>query len=105
VLFYTVAQRTKEIGLRMALGATPGRVRAMVLRQVSVMTLIGGGVSLAAAVGLGRAAQSMLFQLNGLDSADRPSRLRSSRWWRRSGASRDADRFDDGTEITSNSQA
>ena len=53
----------------MALGAAPGRVRAMVLRQVGVMTLVGGGVGLAAAVGLGRAAQSMLFQLNGSDSA------------------------------------
>jgi predicted permease len=69
VLAYTVAQRTKEIGLRMALGAAPGRVRAMVLRQVGVMTLIGGGVGLGAAIGLGRAAQSMLFQLNGSDSA------------------------------------
>ena len=69
VLAYTVAQRTKEIGLRMALGAAPGRVRAMVLRQVGVMTLVGGGVGLAAAIGLGRVAQSMLFQLNGSDSA------------------------------------
>jgi predicted permease len=69
MLAYTVAQRTKEIGLRMALGAAPGRVRAMVLRQVGVMTLVGGGVGLVAAVGLGRVAQSMLFQLNGSDSA------------------------------------
>src|SRR5439155_20946788 len=67
VLAYTVAQRTREIGLRMALGAAPGRVRAMVLRQVGVMTIVGGAIGLAAAVGIGRAAQSMLFQLKGSD--------------------------------------
>ncbi len=43
VLAYTVAQRTREIGLRMALGAAPARVRLMILRQVAVMTVIGGG--------------------------------------------------------------
>ena len=42
VLAYTVAQRTREIGLRMALGADGASVRGMVLRQVGVMTLIGG---------------------------------------------------------------
>src|SRR5215213_11919879 len=58
VLAYTVSQRTREIGLRMALGAAPGRVRAMVLRQVAWMTLIGGVVGLAGAIGVGRFAQS-----------------------------------------------
>jgi predicted permease len=67
VLAYTVAQRTREIGLRMALGAAPGRVRAMVLRQVGVMTIIGGVIGLAAAVGLGYLAQSLLFELRGYD--------------------------------------
>jgi ABC-type antimicrobial peptide transport system permease subunit len=68
VLAYTVAQRTREIGLRMALGAAPGRVRAMVLRQVGVMTVIGGAIGLAAAVGLGQLAQSLLFQMRGYDA-------------------------------------
>ena len=67
VLAYTVSQRTREIGLRMALGAAPSRVRAMVLRQVGVMVLVGGAIGLAAAVGLGQLAQSLLFQLKGSD--------------------------------------
>jgi predicted permease len=67
VLAYTVSQRTREIGLRMALGAAPGRVRAMVLRQVGVMVLVGGAIGLAAAVGLGQLAQSLLFELKGSD--------------------------------------
>ncbi len=67
VLAYTVAQRTREIGLRMALGAAPNRVRAMVLRQVAVMTLIGGAVGLVGAVWAGRAAKSILYQMEGHD--------------------------------------
>jgi predicted permease len=67
VLAYTVAQRTREIGLRIALGAAPSRVRGMILRQVGRMTLIGGTIGLAAAVGLGRLAESLLYQLKGWD--------------------------------------
>jgi ABC-type antimicrobial peptide transport system permease subunit len=69
VLSYTVAQRTREIGLRMALGAAPERVRGMVLRQVAVMTLVGALAGLAGAVGVGKAAQAMLFQMTGADPA------------------------------------
>jgi predicted permease len=67
VLAYTVAQRTREIGVRMALGADQGRVRAMVLRQVGIMTLIGAVIGVAAAIGIGRAARSLLFELRGND--------------------------------------
>src|SRR5207244_3773917 len=67
VLAYTVSQRTREIGLRMALGAAPARVRAMVLRQVGVMTIVGGAIGLGAAIGIGRLAQSLLFELHGDD--------------------------------------
>ena len=69
VLAYTVAQRTREIGLRMALGADPGRVRRMVLSQVAWMTVIGGGIGLAAAIAVGRAAQSLLYELKGSDAS------------------------------------
>ena len=67
VLAYTVAQRTREIGLRMALGAAPSRVRAMVLRQVAVMTVIGGIIGLVAAIFAGRAAKAILYQMEGYD--------------------------------------
>ena len=67
VLAYTVSQRTREIGLRMALGAEPGRVRGMVLRQVAIMTLIGGTVGLLASIWLGNLAGSLLFELKGYD--------------------------------------
>ena len=67
VLAYSVAQRTREIGVRMALGANAGNVRGLVLRQVGAMTLVGGAVGIAAAMALGRAAQSLLFELRGYD--------------------------------------
>jgi predicted permease len=67
VLAYTVSQRTREMGLRMALGATPGRLRAMVLKQVGWMTLIGGAMGLLTAIAVGHAAESMLFNLKGTD--------------------------------------
>jgi predicted permease len=67
VLAYTVAQRTREIGVRMALGAHAGTVRGMILRQVGILTLIGGIIGIAAAIGLGKAARSLLFRLEGHD--------------------------------------
>jgi ABC-type antimicrobial peptide transport system permease subunit len=67
VLAYTVAQRTREFGLRMALGAAPAGVRAMILKQVGIMTAAGGAIGLVAAVGLGHLAQSLLYQLKGYD--------------------------------------
>ncbi len=67
VLAYTVTQRTREFGLRMALGAEPGRVRGLVLRQVMWMTLIGGTVGVAIAVALGHFAEALLFEMKGSD--------------------------------------
>jgi predicted permease len=67
VMSYTVAQRTREIGIRMALGAAQGSVVWMVMREV--LQLIGIGVLLGvpAALGLTRLVQSQLFGLTAHD--------------------------------------
>jgi ABC-type antimicrobial peptide transport system permease subunit len=67
VLAYNVTQRTRELGLRLALGAEPKRLRALVLKQVSVMGLIGAVLGLVAALALGRVAEALLFGLSGRD--------------------------------------
>jgi len=67
VLAYSVAQRTREIGVRMALGADGGHMRRMVLRQVGITTLVGGVIGIGGATALGRGAQSLLFGLQATD--------------------------------------
>lgn len=66
-LSYTIAQRRREIGVRMALGANPRAVVGMVLRHVGLMTLIGGAIGLAGALALGRSARSLLFEVTSYD--------------------------------------
>ncbi|HZF69127.1 MAG TPA: ABC transporter permease [Gemmatirosa sp.] len=67
VLAYTVAQRTREIGVRIALGADTRRVHRLVLGQMGRMLVVGALVGGVAAVGLGRAAASLLWGLKGHD--------------------------------------
>jgi predicted permease len=67
VLAYSVAQRTREIGVRMALGADVGAVRAMVMRQVGMMTLVGCALGFGGALLLGRGAASLLYEMTGFD--------------------------------------
>jgi ABC-type antimicrobial peptide transport system permease subunit len=67
VLAYSVAQRTREIGVRMALGADAGEVRLLVLKQVGVMVAIGGVIGLAGAFALSKGAESMLYRMSGAD--------------------------------------
>jgi len=67
VIAYTVSQRTREFGLRMALGAGPGRLRGLVLSQVAWMTVAGIVVGVGLAMAIGTFAQSLLFQLETYD--------------------------------------
>ncbi len=67
VLAYTVSQRTREFGLRMALGADPSHVRFMVLKQVAIMTLIGGTAGVGITLYVGRLVESLLYQMKGRD--------------------------------------
>lgn len=67
VMSYTVVRRTREIGIRMALGAARGTVLAMVLREVAWLVGLGILVGLPGAYLLGRAASALLYGLTPLD--------------------------------------
>jgi putative ABC transport system permease protein len=67
VMAYSVAQRTRELGLRMALGASRGRVLQLVLAHGVRLTLIGVGIGLAATFLLTRYVSSLLFNVPAYD--------------------------------------
>jgi len=67
VLAYSVTQRTREIGVRVALGANATAILRLVLEELALMTIIGGAIGAAAAYGIGRGAASLLYQISGHD--------------------------------------
>ena len=67
VISYAVLQRTREIGIRLALGEQKGRLRWMFVRSALVLTGIGVAIGLAAAAGLMRLMKSLLFGVSPLD--------------------------------------
>jgi predicted permease len=67
VMAYTVSRRTNEIGIRLALGAEPGRVLRMVLGAAWWLTMVGVLIGLAGALGTGRLIASMLYGLKPYD--------------------------------------
>lgn len=69
VLAYSVAQRTQEIGVRMALGAAPGRILAGVFARTLAVVAVGLGFGAAAAAMLARFLRTMLFEVEAADPA------------------------------------
>ena len=67
LMAYSVEQRTQEIGIRLALGAEPGRVRNMVVLQGMRLVVVGIVIGLASASGLTRFIASLLFEVEAWD--------------------------------------
>jgi predicted permease len=67
VVSYAIAQRRREIGIRLALGARPAQVRHMFVRLALVLVAIGVAIGLVASVGVTRLMQSQLFGVSALD--------------------------------------
>jgi ABC-type antimicrobial peptide transport system permease subunit len=70
VVAFSVARRTREIGIRMALGAQPGDILRSVVSRMALLVTAGMAVGLVAAYGLGRLLGTMLYEVG---SADPPA--------------------------------
>jgi predicted permease len=69
VMSYSVSRRTREIGIRMAVGAAPSSVQSLIVRQGLHLTAIGGAVGLAAALAVSKFAASLLYGVHPRDAA------------------------------------
>ena len=67
VISYSVSQRTREIGIRLALGAQKGELRWMFVRSALLLTTIGAGIGLGAAAAVTRLLKSLLFGVSPMD--------------------------------------
>jgi len=68
VLSFVVARRSREIGIRVALGATRGRVVGIVLREMSAFILAGIAAGIAAGLACGRFVESQLYGVKASDT-------------------------------------
>ena len=66
---FSVARRTQEIGIRMALGAARGNVLRLVMREVVILAAAGLGVGIPVALALGKLVESQLFAMKAGDPA------------------------------------
>jgi ABC-type antimicrobial peptide transport system permease subunit len=69
VLGFLVTQRTREIGIRVALGARPGQVMALILRQTALVTIVGVAAGVIGAAAFSRYLEGLLFGVTPLDAA------------------------------------
>ncbi|MGD8601168.1 MAG: ADOP family duplicated permease [Gemmatimonadota bacterium] len=69
VVSFTVADRTREIGLRVALGAAADQVRWLMVRQALVPVVVGAAIGLGGAIAAGQAIEGLLFGVGGTDPA------------------------------------
>jgi ABC-type antimicrobial peptide transport system permease subunit len=69
VMSYSVSRRTREIGIRIALGSQVSAVQALVVRQGMMFTLVGGGLGLASALAASKFAASLLYGVQPRDAA------------------------------------
>jgi putative ABC transport system permease protein len=67
LLAYTTLKRVREIGIRVALGARPGQIRALILSHGMQLLLVGSVIGVITAFALSRALQSVLFDVKGID--------------------------------------
>jgi ABC-type antimicrobial peptide transport system permease subunit len=63
VLSYAVTQRTREIGIRISLGASQGRVLAEVLREGMILAAVGSAIGIAGALAAGKVLTTLLYQV------------------------------------------
>ncbi|MDP1568977.1 MAG: ABC transporter permease [Vicinamibacterales bacterium] len=68
VIAYSVSLRTREVGIRMALGAERGQVLRLVLRQGGTLALAGIGIGVVASLGVGQVIGSLLYGVSGVDA-------------------------------------
>jgi predicted permease len=69
VMAYTVLQRTSEIGIRMAVGASPSRVVSMLLKESASLAFAGIAIGICGALALNRTIEGLLFQVSATDPA------------------------------------
>jgi ABC-type antimicrobial peptide transport system permease subunit len=61
IIACSVSERTREVGIRIAMGARPSNVIGMIMSQTGLLLVVGTGIGLAVALGLGRLVQSLLY--------------------------------------------